>query len=184
MVRPRDVCVSAQSELGIPTVGIYSKEDHLCPHRYKADESYLVCACMRVSPALAVHSTLACKLAHRSTGGGQLSTVLDWILRTHKHPKLVCLAAPPPPPSLHRLARSPPQWVRTSISRTSFAWPRRRAWRLSTLGMCGTCGCALAYSRWWCCHVSLNSTSAEALLKGPNSSTDARLPRPVCMCMC
>ena len=32
----------AGSELNIRTVGVYSKEDHLSPHRYKADESYLV----------------------------------------------------------------------------------------------------------------------------------------------
>jgi pyruvate carboxylase len=39
----------AGSELDIRTVGVYSKEDHLSPHRYKADESYLVrvCVCRR-----------------------------------------------------------------------------------------------------------------------------------------
>jgi hypothetical protein len=126
MVRPRDVCVSAQSELGIPTVGIYSKEDHLCPHRYKADESYLVCVClrtrMRVSSALAVHSTLTCKLltAARLVGNCQRSLtgslrsqcghinsltcvvvgiLIEALNRTSTNER-VCLAAPPPlPPS-------------------------------------------------------------------------------------
>lgn len=32
----------AATELGISTVAIYAKEDHLALHRFKADESYLV----------------------------------------------------------------------------------------------------------------------------------------------
>ena len=32
----------AATELGIPTVAIYSREDRFALHRFKADESYLV----------------------------------------------------------------------------------------------------------------------------------------------
>jgi hypothetical protein len=76
----------AQSELGIPTVGIYSKEDHLCPHRYKADESYLV----RPVPAIvmvAAASRPSCLLAN--TPG------------------------PRPAPRAPRWARTQRPWVRT-----------------------------------------------------------------------
>lgn len=34
----------AAAELNIRTTGIFAYEDRFCPHRYKADESYLVCA--------------------------------------------------------------------------------------------------------------------------------------------
>jgi pyruvate carboxylase len=32
----------AATELGIKTVAIYANEDRFCPHRFKADEAYLL----------------------------------------------------------------------------------------------------------------------------------------------
>lgn len=66
----------AATELNIRTTGIYAYEDRFCPHRYKADESYLVRRHSRstcnATPCNVFH-VMCCSGGPRQDRGGRIS---------------------------------------------------------------------------------------------------------------
>jgi hypothetical protein len=66
----------AATELNIRTTGIYAYEDRFCPHRYKADESYLVRPggfAAGYPPLRIVYCVLACAGGPRKDRRGRIS---------------------------------------------------------------------------------------------------------------